>query len=90
MIIREIGEGNGCVVIYKVMSLDMMSLAVSSLGRYLISPRNGRDLIFMIDSNIESLMTRENDIASAVEMSTCKQYCISLKDEKQDERVFSE
>lgn len=63
---------------YKVMSLDIMSLAVSSLGRYLISPKKGRDLIFMIDSNIESLMTRENDIARAVEMSTCKQYCISL------------
>lgn len=60
------------------MSLDIMSLAVSSLGRYLISPKKGRDLIFMIDSNIESLMTRENDIARAVEMSTCKQYCISL------------
>ena len=70
------------------MSLDIMSLAFSFLGRYLISPKNGRDLIFMMDSNIESLMTRENDTASAVEMSACKQYCISLyKEQKQNEMI---
>lgn len=65
-------------IIYKVMFLDIMSFAVNCLGKYLISPKNGKDLIFMIDSNIESLITRENEIASAVEISTCKQYCISL------------
>ena len=68
---------NVCVI-YSVMSFDMISFAVRGFGRYLISPKNGRDLIFMMDSKIESLMTREKDIANAVEISTCKQYCISL------------